>query len=216
MRLSVDGLMVLCTVVTLGLVGYRSAQPDGALGGWVRERQAATERRNLLNTEWDRILSVGQLIGDAHTSAPIVEFADYECPFCRQMHPVLEEWLQSQPGSGVIYIHFPLPSHPQAPGAAAAAICAGRQERFHDMHVVLMTTAEWRSDSNWVREASQAGVSDIGQFTSCLTSAETLRQIEASKELARKLAVSGTPSFFGRNGKRHLGVASGDILSRLY
>lgn len=142
--------------------------------------------------------------------ATIVEFADFECPYCRRQHLVLRELLESY-GTRVRFVrkHVPLSFHHHAEGAARAACCAeaqGRGEQLADM----LFRSEDLSPAGCERLASQLGI-DMARYRTCLDSSETSNRLRTDREDATGSTVQGLPTMFvGR--ERFEGVVSADAL----
>ena len=133
----------------------------------------------------------------------IVEFSDFQCPFCNRVMPVLEKVLADHPNSvRVAFKHLPLSRiHPQAEPAARAAIAAQKQGKFWEMHDALFSLAE----SDWTRAdvietaAKKAGL-DMARFVTDWNSEETRMKLAKDIMDAQIADVSATPSLFV-NGK---------------
>jgi protein-disulfide isomerase len=135
----------------------------------------------------------------------IIEFSDYECPYCRHASPAVDSALSG--GAKIAYLHYPLAVHIAAEGAARAAICAANAGEFRTMHARLMSTEEWRADTNWVAQAREAGVADTETFRRCLHARSTSDLVARHKRLAEAIGLAGTPTFVSPNGIRS-GIAS--------
>src|SRR5207247_456636 len=131
----------------------------------------------------------------------LIEFSDYECPFCRTTDVSLDS-LRRSGKVRISYHHLPLSIHPAADGAARAAICAEEQGHFAQVHHELMSTSYWQRDSNWVRVARTAGIRDTLQFSRCLVDSTTTKRIAKDIAIATRLGVNGTPAFFTREKNR--------------
>lgn len=163
-----------------------------------REHQAARLLSHIIGHQWQAMASTGSPLGSPDEPPILIEFSDYQCPFCRRANATVDSAVRSL-RLGVVYHHFPLSTiHPAATGAARAAICAEQQGRFHEMHHLLMTTDGWQKDTNWVQVAVDAGVQEKGRFKDCLQAQSTTDRLEADRQLALELRVTGTPSFFTR------------------
>lgn len=136
----------------------------------------------------------------------VVEFADFECPFCRMLHPVLKHVIESYPPGSVHFVrkHVPLQIHEQARPAARAAICAGKQgkgEALADRLVQIdLSPAQIR------RAAIGVGV-DADAFDRCLASTVPDAQIDADTDLLQEAGMAGLPTTYVQ-GKRLLGAVS--------
>ncbi|MCK5580068.1 MAG: thioredoxin domain-containing protein [Candidatus Omnitrophica bacterium] len=133
----------------------------------------------------------------------IVEFVDFQCPFCTRFHPMIEEVLSTYPDK-VNYVlkNFPLGFHKQAKPAAKAAFAAGEQGKYWEMVDALLENSRALSDEKFEELAKEIGL-NVKKFKKDYTSkdAEWEKFIEADMMLAGKVAVRGTPTFF-LNGKK--------------
>lgn len=187
-------LSVLASVmICLSCIAF--VRPAGAGGVMWRHWRAEREQRAALRAVWPRITLGSSRLDTSNAQVELVEFSDYECPFCRKQHAAVAAFVAAHPNVGIVYRHFPLPIHPAAEGAARAAVCAEEQQRFRQMQDELFTTSDWQADSNWTREALRAGVPDISRFTSCLAAPGTTARIESDEAAAGKLGVRGTPTW---------------------
>jgi protein-disulfide isomerase len=215
MKLSWDSLLFAVAVTGTVVIGYLSVQPGGTAYSWLVERRALKHRKTLLASEQHALQSVGQVSGEVGGSRVVVEFADYECPFCRQATDSIERWMQKTPGAAILYVHFPIASHIRADTAAAAAICAEQEGRFDAMHYQLMSTETWQRDGNWLREARAAGIRDLVRFNACLTSPGTQERIATGRRIGTLLGLFGTPTFMSWTGKQVSGLPTVQALDKL-
>lgn len=211
-----EGLIDRVTqVMTLGLFLAAiaiSVRPGGPIREWWNARRIAEQFRASFADGLHEAFNVGQVLGERGDSqAVLVEFFDYECPFCRQVEADFEEWRQANPKVLVIRVQYPLPNHPAGQRAAVAMSCARRYGNQSALHSALMLDAGWIDSVTTVDFALLADSEDALGFDACMGSPESLAEIERGLELGRSLGVSGTPTFAGRGG---LLVGAGD-LSRL-
>jgi protein-disulfide isomerase len=201
--------LYLANGMILALIAYVCVRPGGvvrvAASNWLEER--ATRRQ--IVALWPSMSASGGRLDQSVAKVMLVEFADYQCPFCRLEHTLVDSLLAQNSAIGIVYRHFPLPSHSAAPGAARAAICAQQQGRFREMNRQLFETDQWMRDSNWVREAHVAGVKDIANFTKCLSSPQTTERLRQDVALGEAIGIRGTPTFVSPTDY-HLGVFSGE------
>ncbi len=140
--------------------------------------------------------------------APItlVEFADYECGYCRRIQPVLAQLLDEY-GDKIrfVYRDYPLSFHPKAEPAAIAARCAGDQNKYWEYHDELMTnvTANNLERQDLLDRATKHAL-DMTQFTACIDAETHKEHIDTALEDGKTLGVSGTPTLF-INGRRLVG-----------
>jgi protein-disulfide isomerase len=146
--------------------------------------------------DWPRYATGAHRNGTPGAPVTIVEFADYQCPYCGQLQATLGSLHAKYAGRiAVVFHHFPLTEIPPAAfSAAPAAECAADQGRFDPMHRALF--AEQDSIGRWPRArfAEQAGIADVPRFTDCLRKAEDSAAIEADIALGNRLGVRGTPT----------------------
>lgn len=136
-------------------------------------------------------------LGPADAKVTIVEFVDYQCPFCgryaRETFPLVEKAY----GNRIRYVsrHFPLSIHPHAMGAAIAAECAHRLGRFWEYHALVFAHQDQLDARGLARQAKVAGI-DPSAFRSCTHSSAA--RVAVNRDLAdgRRSGVTGTPAFF--------------------
>jgi protein-disulfide isomerase len=131
-------------------------------------------------------------------SAPVlvVEFADYQCPYCQTVYPELQK-LQKEFGDNLAFAFkdFPLPMHANAQKAAEAARCAGAQGRFWDFHDALFSNGKKLELAQLKEHARTLGL-DQARFNRCLDSSEQAEAVQKDLNQAQRLGLTGTPSFF--------------------
>jgi protein-disulfide isomerase len=132
------------------------------------------------------------------TTAPvtIVEFSDFECPFCVRAEPTVKELLAAYPGKiRLVYRDFPLPMHPHAPKAAEAAHCADDQGKYWEMHEKLFANSTKLAVADLKGYAKDLKI-DAAKFDKCLDSGEKAKVVEGNKKAGEEAGVTGTPAFF--------------------
>jgi protein-disulfide isomerase len=145
--------------------------------------------------DWKKSLETGSRMGLPNASLQIVEFADFECPYCRSIERILGAFRLRHPNDvAVTFVHFPLPSHRFAEDAARAAECAGQQEKFEEMHHQLFAKQTSFGVLPWSDFAKSASVPNLHKFDECMGSAELPMRIEAGQSLGDSFGVSGTPT----------------------
>ena len=141
--------------------------------------------------------------GKVDAPVTIVEFSDFQCPFCHQVIPVLERVLARHPHDvRLVFKHMPLSRiHPQAEPAARAAIAAQKQGKFWAMYDALFALEEeaWESDKIIEDTAKKVGL-DMARFAADLNSEETRMALAKDMMDAQNADVTGTPTLF-INGK---------------
>lgn len=136
--------------------------------------------------------------GPKDAKVTIVEFSDFQCPFCARGKERLEE-LKKIYGNKIriVYKHFPLPSHPEARPAAEASMCVNEQssDKFWKFHDIVFENQDRMSTDDLKEHAKKAGA-DMKKFEECFNSKKYAAHVDASIEEARKLGVDSTPTFF--------------------
>ena len=132
--------------------------------------------------------------GDAKSPVTIVEYADYECPYCQQAQPTLDKIFSEYEGKvAFAYKDVPLPMHAHAQKAAEAALCAGAQGKYWEFHDVLFS--EKKLDIPELKESATALKLDAKAFDTCLDSGAKADLVKASADEGHSLQLEGTPSF---------------------
>jgi protein-disulfide isomerase len=134
-------------------------------------------------------------LGSDTAPVQIIEFADYECPYCQQVSGDLRR-LREQFGQqvSVVYKDFPLPMHPLAVKAAEAARCAGTQGKFWEYHDALFESKRLQT-SDLKKQARDLNL-DATRFDQCLESGEQTAAVKKDSQEGLRLGLQGTPSFF--------------------
>jgi protein-disulfide isomerase len=142
------------------------------------------------------VAAVGPSKGDANAPVTIVEFSDYECPYCSRAEEAVTKVMEAYKGKvRVVFRDFPLPFHQKANKAHEAALCAGDQNKYWDMHGKLFANQRALQLPQLKGYAKEIGL-DTGKFDKCLDSGEKAKVIEASRKAGEEAGVSGTPAFF--------------------
>lgn len=146
-------------------------------------------------------------LGPEDAPVTIVEFTDYQCPFCARHHRTTKPELLREYDGRVRYVvkNFPLRNiHPLAQKAAEAAECAGDQDRFWDYADLLFERAPALRPASLVEYAAEVGM-DRDRFRRCLTSGEMAAAVESDFREGRRHGVRSTPTFF-LNGRPVVGA----------
>lgn len=151
--------------------------------------------------QYDLPVGASPVTGAEDGTITIIEFSDYQCPFCARAEPIIHEALEAFPKQArFAYKHFPLESiHPQAMAAAKAAVAAQRQGKFWEMHEILFKNQRALQDDKLVEYAKALGL-DVAKFEADMKSEEVQNQVRDDMRLARMAGVRGTPTIFV-NGK---------------
>ncbi len=137
-------------------------------------------------------------------TAPVtlVEFADFECPFCQRLAPELDQlWEKRKTAVRFVYKFMPLPMHPHGEIAARAAIAAQAQGKFWEMEHQLFANGSHLEDADLLSYAAAVGL-DIDRFRADFQSPATKARLDADRKLADDLGVKGTPALY-INGREY-------------
>ena len=155
------------------------------------------------NKVWDIPDEDSPVFGNAkNPKLTIVEFTEFQCPYCSRIAPVMKELNEKYPDKiKFVYKHFPLSFHSNAKAAAASAIAAQKQGKFWEFRYALAPHSRELSDSTYLAIAKEIGL-DVEKFKKdmVLDSAMEAR-IDKDFQLGVKVGVQGTPNFY-INGKR--------------
>lgn len=144
----------------------------------------------------------------------IVEFSDFQCPFCGQTASTLDEVAAVYPDDvRIVFKNFPLKMHPDAATGARAAVAAGRQGRFWAMHDRLFADRTAMKPEDLKAHAEAIGL-DVERFAADLDDPQVAAAVEADQAQGRALGVTGTPTLFV-NGVRVGGAPKPDVLREL-
>jgi len=182
-------LVVCAIIITLLLVRreFSSSQPDPV--------SETIPSRQISNIEWQQLFQNGILLGPPESKVKIVEFYDYECPFCREIQQTLDELRKKYPDEvAVIHRHFPLPSHLGAHSAAIAAECANTQGYFEEYHAILFIRQNMQTGLRWIDIAQIIGIPDLRSFGECINQEIPSAKIESDIKLAKSLQISAIPT----------------------
>lgn len=142
--------------------------------------------------------------GNHDAPVAIVEFSDFQCPYCGAVQPTLEQLLQEYPEDvGIIYRHFPLPSHDYAAKAAEASECASDQGMFWEYHDMLFQNQKSLDMNSLKGYAARLGLNSTA-FNACLDSGVMSQRVRFAQDSGVENGVSGTPTFL-INGRKIYG-----------
>jgi protein-disulfide isomerase len=136
-------------------------------------------------------------LGPADAPITLVEFSDYQCPFCRRWHQeVYEQLLAAYPGKiRIVYRNLPLTSiHPDAMAAAEAAMCAGEQDAYWPFHNKLFSS-ESLNQQTFLQYAQELSL-NVETFKTCITDEKYKDAITSDSDFAINLGIRSTPTFF--------------------
>lgn len=197
LRLVVGGLLLVVLAFSAGYL----------VRGWTTPPAATQAAGSDAPTRMDVSIDDDPTLGPADATVTIVEFSDYECPYCQVWHEQVFGELVAAYGSKVrfVYRDFPLDEvHPQARPAAIAATCAGAQGKFWEYHSLLFGGELGLGSEARTTYAQQLGL-DLERFTACIADEAGSAEVDADLQDAYELGVRGTPTFF-INGRPLVGA----------
>ncbi|MFG3322407.1 Na+/H+ antiporter NhaA [Streptomyces sp. NPDC048171] len=191
-----------------------------AVSGLIGLLPAARRTRALLGTS-EPLTDLGVAVDERHdhvrgpadAAVTLLEYGDFECPYCGQAEGVVRDLLGAETDVRYVWRHLPLTDvHPNAQAAAEASEAAARQGRFWDMHDLLMDRQDELGERDLLRHARELGL-DMEVFREDLARRRGARRVAEDVDSADLSGVSGTPTFFV-NGRRHRGAFDIDALKR--
>lgn len=132
--------------------------------------------------------------GATDAELTIVEFSDFQCPFCSRFKPTIDRILSEYDGKvRLVYRHFPLDSiHPQARPAAEASECASEQGKFWEFHDKLFAGQDNLSADFYTKTAQELGL-NVGQFNKCVTDGKYRARVDEDYQSGLAAGAQGTP-----------------------
>ncbi len=165
-----------------------------------QEEQAAVDEKSQMEEQFKNPVKIdvaGRPIkGKESAKVTIVEFSDFQCPFCKRGMEVMEDVLKEYPEDvKLVFMHLPLPFHPQAKPASIAAEAAGKQGKFWEMYTELFNNQDRLSEELYVELAGKLGL-DVEKFKKDMNDEEIKKRVDSDAALAKQLGITGTPGFF--------------------
>jgi len=150
--------------------------------------------------------------GETDAPVQVVEFADFECPYCARFEETVRTIRARYPDEvAFTFVHFPLTMHSFAEPAARAAECADLQGGFEVVRTVLFQKQQAFGSVRWTDLAKQAGISDPAQFDECMADTRPVERIEQGRRLRDSLGVRGTPTIIVNGWKLPMPPSSEDL-----
>jgi len=152
--------------------------------------------------------------GAANAQVTIVEFSDFECPFCSRVLPTYEKIMKEYDGKvRKVFKHTPLPFHKNAPLAHEASLAAGEQGKFWEMHKLIFSNIKKIKRADLEAHAATLKL-DMDKFKAALDSGKFKKKIEADMELGKKVGARGTPNAY-INGRQLKGAKGYDDFKKI-
>ncbi|MBU2513103.1 DsbA family protein [bacterium] len=154
------------------------------------------------------------LRGDRNARVMVLEFSDYQCPFCAKVQPTIAELRDQFEGKVIFgYRHAPLPFHREADEAAIAAECSRDQGKFTEYHELLFKSPRNLYISDLKSYAKQVGVKDLKKFNDCLDQETYRSRLEKDQKDATEAGINGAPGFVIGSYNSKLNTVTGEIIS---
>ena len=177
------GLLVACAMIVAGLTVRREL--------FAPDRQSGS----VLVSDWADYATEGHVIGDNNAAVTIVEFSDFQCPYCASFASHMDSLRAlGVTDVRVVYRHFPGLGHESAVPAIRASECAADVDKFESMHDALFEYSDSLGVAGWSWFAQRAGIADTVRFSECMQSTTEISSLVRDTIAARKLGVAGTPT----------------------
>lgn len=204
---------------------YVAFEPQGVFGSRIQEPLQTLRRNLVVGANWSSLTASAAVLGTPEQRPSVLIFGDYYCPYSRELNRTLDELLSANPGFSVAYFQYPSRGAPGAAFPPRAAVCAGEQGKFREMHMWLTANiseldslGRVATDTMDTHAAAVAsGIPDVEGFLSCLASARADSVLAAHSNVAEKLHLQEIrPSIITPRGRVIRGVEHGaDYLAGL-
>jgi protein-disulfide isomerase len=187
------------------LAEQRKQQARAQLAGELSTKAGGT--RVLLDPPREQVsvAATDMVRGPAQAPITIVEYSDYQCPFCARVNPTLDRVRQTYGDRvRIVFKDFPLPIHPEAPKASEAAYCAGDQGKYWEMHDRLFANQQALQLPALKQHATALGL-DGNAFNQCLDSGKHGARVAENIKSGEKLGIGSTPTLYV-NGRPVVGA----------
>jgi protein-disulfide isomerase len=192
MRSSVDRIGVeLATLhAAVSKIDSRPAAAPARAAAPTRTARPDPNRRYTINTKGSPAM------GPEDAPVTLVEFSDFQCPFCSRVTPTMDQ-IKKEYGEQVriVFKHLPLRIHNKAPAAHAAAEAAHKQGKFWEMHDLIFANQREMAPEKYEEWAAEIGL-DVEQFKTDAASNDVKKRVDGDAQEASTLGVTGTPGFF--------------------
>ncbi|MBI4902046.1 MAG: thioredoxin domain-containing protein [Acidobacteria bacterium] len=194
------------TLASIAAQEFRAGKNDATVRAILKNSDMAKARRAALLGEPVRIDTQGAPSrGPANARLTIVEYSDFQCPYCRVAAQHVYTILAKYPKDiRLVFKQFPLESHSMAAFAAEAALAAHAQGKFWELHDKMFANPRAINRNTVVAWAGEVGI-DVSRFTADLNTGKFRKQVDKEADEGTAVGVTGTPSFFF-NGKLYRGA----------
>ena len=194
-KLNIDGQTFDSYVSTDGEMLFPSGVP---LDGSAPARPSEPTPPPTADLDMDKLMDDDAVKGDADAPVTIIEWSDFECPFCARFYSqtygqIVEKYIETGKVK-LIFRDFPLGFHANAQKAAEAAECAGEQGKFYEMHDLLFEEGVTGGVESFKKMASELKL-DTNDFDECLDSGAMASEVQKDMADGQAAGISGTPGF---------------------
>ena len=172
--------------------------PNGPVITTIRSWKIEYDARQTVRAAWPQVSALAMPL-ESSLEFDVIEFVDYECPFCRRAHEQVRSMVGPNQNLSIGYVQFPLPIHANAEAASRAAICAEDHGVFTEFHNALFEIEDLE-DADYGGLASELATVSPADFKACMESDRTTAALDRHRSLARSLSINSTPSFAFRDG----------------
>jgi len=172
---------------------------------------SARRQRASVEPNWQQYATTGHVLGNSKGPVTIVEFADFQCPFCQRFSRYVDSLEALGRSIRVVYRHLPSPAHAHALAAVRASECAAVDGGFQRMHRVMTMYSDSIGVAHWSWFAKEAHIGDSVRFMRCVTSTSAIPSLARDTADARKLRITGTPTLLVQD-QRYDGLPPFDSL----
>ncbi len=159
-------------------------------------------------------IKTGYLRGNKNAPVILLEFSDYQCPFCGRIQPTISRLINDYKHNVAFgYRHFPLSFHKEADEAAIATECAREQDKFLELHLLLFSRQKAQTSIDLKKYAREIKIRYPEKFDKCLDSEKFRGLVEQDISDGSKLGITGTPGFLVGTFNPNTGEIKGEVLS---
>ena len=156
----------------------------------------------------------GYIRGNKEAKVIILEYSDYQCPFCARVQPTVTELIKEYGGRVAFgYRHFPLPFHKEADEAAIAVECARDQGKFETLHALLFKNQQNQFVNDLIGFADEIGLENVDQYEKCIVEEKYRSRVLEDMKAGKEAGVTGTPGFLIGTFDSKSGRVRGELLS---
>lgn len=155
-------------------------------------------------------------IGPENAPVTIIEFSDYQCPYCKRWYDTVNARLLADYAGRIRFVYRDLPLssiHPEAQAAAEAANCAGEQNAYWPYHDALFSAKYGLSHDAYIQYASELGL-DVNSFNTCVTERRYQDEVNSDASVGASMGLNGTPTFFV-NGLKVVGSQPFEVFQQI-